>query len=98
MLKFETIYKRAIVSRDADTRRQARELSFIYSDRYRSTNEQIVKDTWSTDEYTGYLTEHGIDYVEIQLEKENGNQIKMVIPSLIFKNMTSADIGKLIKL
>ncbi|MBO5386952.1 MAG: hypothetical protein J6A59_02240 [Lachnospiraceae bacterium] len=96
MKRVETICKQAYIFGDKNTRHQARELLFMYNDNYRLYQDRIVRDTWTIDEYREYLDKHHIEYVEIELTKDNGKNIHMIIPSLMFKNMTSKDINKLL--
>lgn len=52
----------------------------------------------STDEYKETLDELEIEYTEIELEKDSGRKVKIVIPTCQFQVMAKADISKLLKL
>lgn len=49
----------------------------------------------STEEYKQLLDEKGLDYVEIEITKENGNKCKMVVSSYYMKIMTRSELNKL---
>ena len=51
----------------------------------------------SQSEYKDELENLNIEYTEIELEKDNGRKIKLVIPTCQLQVMTKADINKLLK-
>lgn len=56
-----------------------------------------IDPTWTIDEYTSFLDKYNIEYMTMEKEKDNGNTLKIVIPQVMFKAMSSAERGKLIK-
>lgn len=61
---------------------------------YYAIDDRATRD-YST--YKAFLTIKGFDYVEAELQKKDGNTVKIIVPTCIFKIMTKADINKLYK-
>lgn len=88
-------YKRQPTVNGVRQRRNESDINFKERIRYYNTfrPRQVNNDK----EYKTWLISHNFEYVEVELEKDSGKTIEMIIPSCIFKVLTKADINKLFK-
>lgn len=93
MVKMETLYKRAMQSKDADYKRQIRILYDAYQDRYITYENRMIIDSWDIEQYKEFLDKNSIEYIEIESEKANDKVMKMIIPCVIFKNFNNKDLN-----
>ena len=49
-----------------------------------------------SEEYKSELIKRGLDYVEIELTKSNGNTVNLVIPNCIFKVLNKRELDRLL--
>ena len=91
------ICKKACASKNVDKQMQGNALLKLYKIPH-SKYDGPLYDDLSIEQYKEVLIKEDIEYIEAELEKPNGNKVHIVIPSLIFINMSKRDIDKLFKL
>lgn len=80
-------------------RKRKNESNYNFSKRallYRNSN--LLSRTMDQENYKKELDNLKVEYMEIVLDKENGKQVKLVIPACQFNIMTKAEINKLLNL